>query len=146
MSDTSGSGATTAIQTYLTVNDAKAAIDFYQRAFDAVEVMHQDHEESGKVIHSTLALFGGHIMLSDEFEGHGEPVKGPKSLGGTSVTIHINLDTPERVDAAMANAEREGATITMPASTMFWGAYYGRLIDPAGHSWSFAAEGGDDAG
>ena len=146
MSDTSGSGATTAIQTYLTVNDAKAAIDFYQRAFDAVEVMHQDHEESGKVMHSTLALFGGHIMLSDQFEGHDEPVRGPKHLGGTSVTLHINLDSPDRVDAVMERAAREGATITRPAEAMFWGAYYGRLIDPAGHSWSVAAEGGDAAG
>ena len=55
-----------------------------------------------------------------------------------SVTVNINLPKAADVDEVLARAEKAGARITMPAGDMFWGAYYGRLIDPFGHAWSFA--------
>jgi PhnB protein len=39
----------------------------------------------------------------------------------------------------MARAQQAGATITLPASDVFWGARYGRLRDPFGHVWAFNA-------
>ena len=33
-------------------------------------------------------------------------------------------------------AIKVGATATMPPANMFWGARYGKLIDPFGHHWS----------
>ena len=42
------------------------------------------------------------------------------------------------VDATMAQAQRAGATLTMPAQDMFWGDRYGQLRDPFGHHWSVA--------
>lgn len=42
------------------------------------------------------------------------------------------------VDAAMAQAFAAGATLTMPATDMFWGDRYGQITDPFGHQWSLA--------
>jgi hypothetical protein len=33
-----------------------------------------------------------------------------------------------------------GAQVGMPLADAFWGARYGRLIDPVGHSWSLATQ------
>ena len=102
--------------------------------------MHQDADDAKRVLHSTLEIFGGHIMLSDEFEEFETYVRAPNSIGGTGVTIHVNLDSSSEVDRIMQKALDEGSKITMPAAKQMWGAYYGRLIDPFGHSWSFAAK------
>ena len=61
------------------------------------------------------------------------------SRGGASVTININLPTAADADRIMAQAEKAGARITMPAADQFWGAHYGRLVDPFGDAWSFSA-------
>ena len=128
------------IQVYLTVKGADAAAKFYAKAFGAVETQRQVAEDGKRLMHCTMALFGSGIMFSDEFPEFGmKDVASPKTRGGASVTIHVNLETPEEVDTVMANAKAEGAEITFPADRMFWGAYYGKLLDPFGHSWSFAA-------
>ena len=132
--------ATTPFQVYLTVRGGTDAIAFYRAAFGASEEMVQMAEDGKRVLHATLAMLGHHIMLSDEFPEHEALVVSPASHGATTVTVHVNLGGPEAVDAVMASAEAAGARITMPAARMFWGAYYGRLIDPFGHAWSFAAE------
>lgn len=137
--------ATTPLQIYLTVRGGKQAIAFYTAAFGAEETMRQDADDGERVLHASLAVFGRDIMLSDEFPEHENAVRAPQALGGTSVTVHVNLDSPAVVDTVMGDAERAGARITMPAETQFWGAYYGRLIDPFGHSWSFAAEAPDNS-
>jgi PhnB protein len=132
--------ATTQPQIYLTVQGGTDAIAFYKAAFNATEELLMMADDGTRVMHATLALLGGHIMLSDEFPEFGAQTKSPPALGGTSVTIHTNLADTAMVDAAMASAAAHGATITMPAEKMFWGDYYGRLLDPFGHSWSFATE------
>jgi uncharacterized glyoxalase superfamily protein PhnB len=38
----------------------------------------------------------------------------------------------------MARAVEAGATLTMPATDMFWGDRYGQVRDPFGHQWSIA--------
>jgi len=60
---------------------------------------------------------------------------GPKSLKGSSVTIHLYV---ENVDAFVKRAVDAGAKITMPVADMFWGDRYGKLEDPFGHHWSVA--------
>jgi len=60
---------------------------------------------------------------------------GPKALKGSPVTIHLYVDN---ADATIAQAERAGAKVTMPAADMFWGDRYGQLEDPFGHRWSVA--------
>jgi uncharacterized glyoxalase superfamily protein PhnB len=73
------------------------------------------------------------LMLMDEMKEMG--ALSPLSLGGSPVTLHLNVPN---ADAAIAKAEAAGATVTMPAADMFWGDRYGQVKDPFGHSWSIA--------
>jgi PhnB protein len=61
--------------------------------------------------------------------------KGPLTLGGTPVRLHIYT---EDVDSLFARATKAGATVMMPVADQFWGDRYGVLADPFGHEWSIA--------
>ncbi len=117
---------------YLTVDDASAAIDFYGRAFGAVEHVRMPSPD-GKVAHAELQIGDSRVMLSDPFP-HAE-TKPPKELGGTSSGVFLYV---EDVDASFQQAIDAGATVTMPLEDMFWGDRFGSLRDPFGHSWSLA--------
>ena len=41
---------------------------------------------------------------------------------------------------SVTRAVAAGATLVMPVTEMFWGARYGVLKDPFGHSWSVATQ------
>lgn len=122
---------------YLTVDGAAAAIDFYERAFGAKAVARMPMQGTDKLMHVHLVFpNGGQLMFSDDFpEMNGGKARSPKALGGTGVTIHLNL--PD-VDATWAQAVAAGAEITMPLADMFWGDRYGKLKDPFGHEWSLS--------
>jgi PhnB protein len=128
-----------AIEVYLTVADGNAAIAYYRRAFGALENFRQLADDGRRLLHANLSVFGGQIMLSDEFPEHTVDVRAPTDAGGASVTIHVNLENADDVDRVLKNAADAGGTITMPADDMFWGMRYGRLRDPMGHVWSFGA-------
>jgi PhnB protein len=117
---------------HLTCAGASDAIDFYQRAFAAVEVARMPGP-GGKLMHAMIRIGDSAIMLVDEFPDYGS--FGPKSLKGSPVTIHLYV---EDVDAFVRRAVDAGAKITMPIADMFWGDRYCRLEDPFGHQWSVA--------
>ena len=87
----------------------------------------------GKLMHAMLRIGDSALMLVDAFPQMG--ALDPKALKGSPVTIHLYVND---VDATMAQAQRAGATLTMPAQDMFWGDRYGQLRDPFGHHWSVA--------
>jgi len=64
-------------------------------------------------------------------------LKGPKAIGGTAVTIH--LEVPD-VDAAWKQALAAGAEVSHELQDAFWGARYGQVRDPFGHNWSLATK------
>jgi PhnB protein len=129
--------------TYLAVDGAAAAIDFYKAAFGAEELSRAPMEGMpGRLMHAEVKLFGGVLMLSDDAGGGESGTVSPTRLGGTSFNLIVSLDAPAEVDAAMARAEKAGATVTMPAADMFWGARFGMVRDPFGHMWAFNAERG----
>jgi uncharacterized glyoxalase superfamily protein PhnB len=109
---------------------AAAAIAFYQKAFDAVELTRLPGP-NGKLLHASIRIGDSTIMLSDEFPDFGG--LGPNSLHGSPVTIHLYVDD---ADAFAARAVAAGAIEKMPVSDMFWGDRYGQLEDPYGHRWS----------
>ena len=115
---------------FLAVRDAARAIEFYKRAFGAVEhgVM---KGPDGKVMHAELKIGDSMIMLSDEFPEYGS--LSPQSIGGSPIGLHIYLDG---VDAAFDRAVKAGAQVEMPVMDQFWGDRYGKLKDPFGHKWS----------
>ena len=84
-------------------------------------------------MHASIRIGDSVVMLVDEFPDWG--VRGPKSLGGSPVTIHLYV---EDVDPFTERAVGAGAKITMPIADMLWGDRYGQLEDPSGHRWSVA--------
>jgi PhnB protein len=127
------------IQVYLTVKGADAAIDFYKLAFGAEETFCHRAEDGVHILHANLNMFGGQIMLSDESPDPEADVVSPSTARKASVTIHVNLPSADTVDEMVQRASDAGATVTLPAADMFWGARYGRIRDPLGHVWSFSA-------
>jgi PhnB protein len=127
------------IQAHICVKGGNAAIDFYVEAFGAVPVMKHMAEDGVRVMFASLEMFGGEILMHDEFPEFGGDVMSPPTVGGASVGISINLPASVQVDAAMVRAEKAGAKIILPAQDVFWGARYGRVRDPFGHVWAFNA-------
>ncbi|HEX9453020.1 MAG TPA: VOC family protein [Candidatus Binatia bacterium] len=115
---------------HLVCAGAAEAIDFYKKAFNAVELGRMDGPQ-GKLLHGAIRIGDSMVMLADEFPDWGS--LGPKSLKGSPVTIHLYV---EDVDAFTARAVAAGAKVTMPIQDMFWGDRYGKLEDPFGHQWS----------
>jgi PhnB protein len=120
------------ITPHLVCANAAQAIDFYKRAFGAVEDSCLTSPD-GRVMNAQLRIGDSILMLCDEYPEHGG--FGPLALKGTPVTIHLFV--PD-VDAAFARAVAAGGTATMPPAPMFWGDRYGQLQDPFGHRWSIA--------
>ena len=120
---------------HLVVAQAADAIAFYQRAFGA-ELRDKIITPQGKYIHVDLRLpNGGVIFLFEEALDWG--LKGPRALGGSAVTVH--LEVPD-VDASWKQALAAGAEVAHELQDTFWGARYGQLRDPFGHSWSLATK------
>ena len=117
---------------YLICKGAAEAIDFYTKAFGAVERFRMPGP-GGNVMHAEIQIGDSVVMLSDENPDLG--ALSPQTLGGTCGSILIYTDN---VDSAYEQAVEAGATATMPPNDMFWGDRYGRLVDPFGHHWGVA--------
>lgn len=117
---------------HLVCGGAADAIEFYKRAFGAVEMARLPGPD-GKLMHALIRIGDSMVMLVDEFPDRGS--LGPKALNGSPVTLHLYV---EDVDGFVANAQAAGATVTMPPADMFWGDRYCALDDPFGHHWSVA--------
>lgn len=127
------------IQVHLCVKGGKEAIAFYEKAFGAIETFEQMAEDGVRVLHANLAMFGGEVMLHDEFPEFGADVLSPLSRGGASMSVNINLKFPGQVDGAVERAVAAGARVIMQPDDMFWGARYAKVEDPFGHVWAFNA-------
>jgi len=121
---------------HLVIAGAKGALAFYERAFGA-EVRYLQETPDDKVMHADVRLpNGGVFYVCDDFSG-GNEFRPPVALGGTPVTIHLEL---QDVDEAWQRAVGAGAKIEMPLADQFWGARYGVLSDPFGHRWSLGKQ------
>ena len=120
------------ITPYITVHDAKAAIEFYKQVFDAETVTLME-DGNGKIIHGEIKICDSHLMLADEFEEWGN--KSPRTLGDSPSSLMLYVDD---VDAVFARAIEAGATERMPVSDQFYGDRSGQVEDPFGHRWSLS--------
>jgi PhnB protein len=118
---------------HLCIKGAAAAIEFYKSAFGAIELGRTPGAD-GRLLHAMLKIGDSFLMLTDEFPEWGG--KAPGALGGTPVTVHLQV--PD-CDASFARAVEAGAVVKMPLADMFWGDRYGMLTDPFGHAWSVAS-------
>jgi PhnB protein len=114
---------------YLIVDGANAAIEFYRSVLGAIERVRMPAPE-GRVGHAELQLGDSMIMLADEFPDMG--VRGPKTIGGTPVSLHVYV---EDVDSVFENAVQAGATALRPVEDRFYGDRSGQFEDPFGHRW-----------
>jgi PhnB protein len=118
---------------HLIVSDGPAALKFYLEVFGATEGDSMMAPDGKRLMHGEIVLDGHTLFLSDEFSAaEGGTCKMPQTLGGTSVRITLSVDD---ADALVERAVAHGATVLMPVQDMFWGARYGKIVDPFGHEW-----------
>lgn len=117
---------------YLCIKGATAALDFYKRAFGAVETM-RIAAPGDTIGHAEIKIGDAPIMLADECPQM--EFLSPKTLGGSPVLIHLYV--PD-VDAFVERAVAAGAKLTRPVEDQFYGDRGGKIEDPFGHSWYFA--------
>jgi PhnB protein len=120
------------VMPYLIVDGAAAAIDFYTSVLGATERMRMSGPD-GRIGHAELQLDGSVIMLADENQAMG--IRGPRSIGGTPVTLHVYVDD---ADGAFDRAMNAGATSLRPIENQFYGDRSGQFEDPFGHRWNVA--------
>lgn len=119
---------------YLCVHDGVGAIEFYCRAFGAVETARMI-DDRGRLSHGEVRIGAAAIMLSDE---HPEiNVLSPRTIGGSPVMIVLEV---EDADTIFNQAVAAGATVDRPLADGFGGEHRnGKLIDPFGHRWMIFA-------
>lgn len=118
---------------YIVCRDAPAAIDFYVAAFGAVEDFRMTEPGSGKLGHAELEIGGARLMLADEWPDFG--ALSPDSIGGTAVTLYLQV---EDVDAVVAQAEQAGAMVLRAPADQSFGERTATVQDPFGHRWMMA--------
>jgi PhnB protein len=116
----------------LVIRDAAKAVEFYQKAFGAEQIVYMTGPD-GKVLHAELRIGDSKIMLGEEMAETGS--KAPQAYGGSPVSFYVYVNN---VDAAWKRAVDAGGTIVMALQDMFWGDRTGRLVDPFGHVWALA--------
>ena len=118
------------ITPYLCVHDGKAAIDFYCRAFDAVETGPRFTDADGRIGHTEISIGGARLFLSDEYPDF--DARSPKTLGGSAVALHIEV--PD-ADAAASRLVEAGATTLREVAEQADGERRGVFLDPFGYRW-----------
>ena len=116
---------------HLVIRGAAAAIEFYKKAFGAVEIMRSPDPGGQLLMHATIRIGDAMVMLCDEYPTMERWVS-PASLNGTTVALCIYT---EDADAVFNKAVAAGCAVTMPIMDAFWGARYGKVTDPFGHEW-----------
>lgn len=117
---------------FLCVDDASRAVEFYVRAFGAREVARL--VSAGKVDYAELDVAGATFRVCDEWP---PGVLGPRSLGGTSVNLYLEVAD---VDAVVAQAVGSGATAVRDVADSAYGTRRGVVVDPFGHRWFVATK------
>jgi len=114
---------------YLTIRNAAAALDFYKKAFHAVELMRMAGPD-GKVMHAEMRIGDSIVMMSDEFPEMG--CTSPQKLGGSPCTLMLYVDD---VDVWFPRAIAAGGKVRFPVKDQFYGDRSGTFEDPFGHMW-----------
>jgi PhnB protein len=120
---------------YLVVRGAAEAIDFYKRAFGAVELYRLNDPDGQRIGHAQMQIGASEFMLADEYPDFG--AVSPATLGGSPITLHIDT---EDADGFVAQALTEGATLQRAVKEEFHGSRRGMVQDPFGYSWSILSK------
>ncbi len=118
---------------HITVRDAAKMMEFYKKAFGAVEQRRALGPDGKMVMHAEMRIGDSVLFLNDEFPEMG--AFSPLHTKGTPVTLHLAV---EDADKQFQQALSAGAEVVMPLGDQFWGDRYGIVRDPSGHQWSIA--------
>ncbi len=116
----------------LTVKGAAEALDFYQKAFNAV-VNNRYEGPDGLIVHCQFTVGNSPVFMSEEAPEWG--ALSPKTIGGCPSLLMIYT---ENCDALFQQAIEAGAEELQPVMDQFWGDRSGLLIDPFGYRWTIA--------
>jgi PhnB protein len=117
---------------YLVVKGGVQAMEFYKKAFDAIEMVRMPMPD-GRLGHAEIKIGDSMIMFADEVPEQGHV--SPTTLGGSPVGVMLYVND---VDAVFAQAKTAGATEIEPVTNKFYGDRSGSLKDPFGHLWTIA--------
>ncbi|HEX4048981.1 MAG TPA: VOC family protein [Elusimicrobiota bacterium] len=117
----------------LVFKDSRKALDFYKKAFGAVETEVMPGPGGKGVMHATMKIGNSNLMMSDE--SREMPGRSAETLGGSPVAFYLYV---ENSDAAFKKAVSAGAVQQMPLQDAFWGDRVGTVKDPFGYQWTFA--------
>jgi len=126
----------TTITPLLTVSDAAAAVEYYQRAFGATEIERHD-AGNGRLVVELQVDDAPFAVVDENPEAFNNS---PQALRGTSVRIALFVDDP---DAVFARAIEAGGKELFPMADQPYGLRQGRVEDPFGHHWLVSKPLGD---
>jgi PhnB protein len=121
------------VNVYLVVDDARAAIDFYCKAFGGSTGTIMRMPNSDDIMHAEVRIGSSTVMLSQENPEWN--VKSAKTLGGSPVSMHLYV---EDADSFVQRAVEAGCELTHPVEDAFWGDRHGKVTDPFGLQWGVA--------
>ncbi|MEX2227467.1 MAG: VOC family protein [Dehalococcoidia bacterium] len=117
---------------FLRYKDARAAIDWLEKAF-GLETVAVYGEQDGEIGHAQMRIGNGVIMLSTA-KDDGMGMKSPRDLPGVSMGIYVIV--PD-ADAHYERAKAAGAQILMAPVDQDYGGRDYTVRDLEGNVWSF---------
>lgn len=125
------------VTAHMVIKNAGEAMDFYVKAFGAVEISRFEMPGMGLLVHGLLKLGDSFVMVADEFPpdfGCADALS-PTTAKGTTVSLHVYTDD---VDGMYQRAMEAGCESVFEPMDAFWGDRYGQVRDPYGHHWALA--------
>jgi PhnB protein len=133
----------TTVNPYLTFNgNCAEAFNYYKSVFGGefrqiskfgdmppspgMEVPESDKE---RILHVSLPISKETILMGSD----SNPRMGTVNIG-QHLSLAIGTDSKDEADKIF-NSLSAGGKITMPIADMFWGAYFGMLVDKYGFVW-----------
>jgi PhnB protein len=128
------------VSTYLNFNGrTEAAFELYRSIFKTDYAMPtvrikdippdpgkpRTQEQGNRIAHMALPILGGHILMGTDV---------PEVAEGNNVSIMLEPDSRGQAEQLFA-ALSAGGKVIMPLADMFWGAYFGQLVDEFGVQW-----------
>jgi PhnB protein len=111
--------------------DAAKAMEFYQRALGAREIMRFEFE--GHIPHLEMAIGDSTILLTEEWPEGGR--FSAETWGHSPIMLSLDV---EDVDSFAARAEAAGMKMVLPPRDQFYGRRDATLVDPFGYTWSIS--------